>query len=135
MLAGLALGAAGGLCLLLITPASPYADLLPVMLGVGAGMGLLTPSVVAAAMRTCPPARQGLASGVNNTARQAGGAIGIAVFGVIAGTPGNAGRFAAGLHVLAVLAAALWIAAMAVTVHGVPSTSTGRNAAKEDDGT
>jgi hypothetical protein len=83
----------------------------------------------------CPPARQALAGGVNNTARQAGGAIGIAVFGVIAGTPGNAGRFAAGLHVLAVLAAALWAAAMAVTAHGVPSVSAGRNAAKEDDAT
>ena len=116
MLAGLAVGAAGCLCLFLVTPASPYADLLPVMLGVGAGMGLLTPSVVAAAMRTCPPARQGLASGVNNTARQAAGAIGIAVFGVIAGNPGSADRFVAGLHVLAVLSAALWVAAMALTI-------------------
>lgn len=116
MLAGLTLGAAGCLCLFLVTAASPYADLVPVMLGVGAGMGLLTPSVVVAAMRTCPPARQGLASGVNNTARQAAGAIGIAVFGVVAGNPGNASSFVAGLHVLAVISAALWIAAIAVIV-------------------
>lgn len=135
MLAGLALGAAGGLSLLLVTPESPYASVLPVMLGVGIGMGLLTPSVVAAAMRTCPPARQGLASGVNNTARQAAGAIGIAVFGVIAGSPGNAGRFVTGLHILAVLAAALWLAGIAVSVPGVPSISAGGNAAKGGDGT
>lgn len=134
MLAGLALGAAGGLCLLLVTPASPYADLLPVMLGIGAGMGLLTPSVVAAAMRTCPPARQGLASGVNNTARQAAGAIGIAVFGVIAGTPGNAGRFATGLHILAVLSAALWAVAIAATVPGVPAASADGKALKGGGG-
>lgn len=42
---------------------------------------------MAAAIGAVPAARSGLASAVNNTARQAGGAIGIAAFGGLAGAP------------------------------------------------
>ncbi|WP_460519718.1 MFS transporter [Humibacter antri] len=50
----------------------------------GAGIGILTPAVVAGALAALPDAL-GAASGVGNTARQVGGAIGVAVFGVLAG--------------------------------------------------
>jgi DHA2 family methylenomycin A resistance protein-like MFS transporter len=59
-------------------------------------MGLLTASVVAAAIRAVPAERAGLASGVNNTARQAAGAFGIAIFGAVAGPPESREAFAAG---------------------------------------
>ena len=72
LLAGAAIAAAGQLCLLLVTPATGYPRLVPALLGVGLGVGLFTAPVVAAAMRAVPPERSGLASGVNNTARQAG---------------------------------------------------------------
>jgi DHA2 family methylenomycin A resistance protein-like MFS transporter len=49
----------------------------------GSGIGVLTPAVVAGALASVEPARAGLASGVNNTARQAGGAVGVAVYGAI----------------------------------------------------
>lgn len=120
MLGGLALGAAGGAALLLITPGGPYPQLLPSLLGLGLGMGLLTPSVVTAAMRTCPPERQGLASGTNNTARQAGGALGVAVFGAMTGSPGHPDSFVAGLHAIAFLSAALWLVAIVITLRVVP---------------
>lgn len=74
MALGLLLGAAGAASLLLLTPESPYASLLPALVGLGLGMGFLTAAVVAAAMRSVRPERAGLASAVNNTARQAGGA-------------------------------------------------------------
>ncbi|NUP47975.1 MAG: MFS transporter, partial [Catenulispora sp.] len=55
-----------------------------------------------------PARRSGLASAVNNTARQAGGAIGIAVAGAVAGQPGDSG-FLRGLHAVALGAAVLYV--------------------------
>jgi len=115
MSAGLAIGAAGSLGLLLITPTGPYSRLLPALLALGIGMGLLTAATVAAAMRAVPPERAGLASGVNNTARQAAGAIGIAIYGALASSPTNPRHFVTGLHDLGILGAALWLSALIIT--------------------
>jgi DHA2 family methylenomycin A resistance protein-like MFS transporter len=87
-----------------------FTNLLPGLLLWGIGMGLLTPAVVAAAVRSVPGERAGLGSAVNNTARQAGGAIGIAVCGALAGTPGSAG-FLGGFHTVALVVATLFVAA------------------------
>ncbi|KAB1647051.1 MFS transporter [Pseudoclavibacter sp. CFCC 14310] len=51
----------------------------------GAGLGVLTPAIVASALKATPAA-PGLASGASNTARQAGGALGIALFAAVAGS-------------------------------------------------
>lgn len=120
MLAGLLLGAAGAASLLLVGPDSSYLRLVPVLLGLGLGMGLLTPSVVAASLQAGPSELPGLSSGVNNTARQAGGALGIAVFGAMAQDTASAERFTNGLHHIGVLAVALWLAAAALTLLAVP---------------
>lgn len=64
----------------------------------GCGLGLLTPAVVAAALRAVPEA-PGLASGASNTARQTGGALGIALFAAVAG-PSFAPDFAVRTAVL-----------------------------------
>lgn len=117
MVAGLALGVLGMLNLVLLDEDSGYAALLPTLLGLGIGMGLLTTAVVTAAVSGIPAGRAGVASGVNNTARQAGGALGIAVLGAVAGEPGA--RFVAGLHVAGLIAGALWLAAIGVTLAGV----------------
>jgi DHA2 family methylenomycin A resistance protein-like MFS transporter len=85
----------------------------------GLGLGLLTPSVVAAAMGAVEPDRAGLAAAVNNTARQAGGAIGIAASGAVAGSPARAG-FVHGFHAVALGAAALYVAAAALALVAVP---------------
>lgn len=76
---------------------------------------------VASAMGSVPPDRAGLASGVNNTARQAAGAIGIAIFGAIAGSPADPDRFVAGLHALGAIAAALWLGALGLALVVLPS--------------
>src|SRR3954471_24196712 len=85
-------------------------SLLPSLLLWGVGLALLTPAVVSAAIAAVPSERAGLASAVNNTARQAGGAIGIAVSGAIAGPPGRA-AFVPGFHGVALGSAALYVAA------------------------
>jgi DHA2 family methylenomycin A resistance protein-like MFS transporter len=115
MLAGLLVGALGLLNLLRIGTTSGYATVLPTLLGLGLGMGLLTAAVVTAAVADVPSSRAGVASGVNNTARQAGGALGVAVFGAVAGEPAARGEFVHGLHVLGVVAAALWLACAGLT--------------------
>jgi DHA2 family methylenomycin A resistance protein-like MFS transporter len=121
MLAGLVVGAAGALTLLGVQPGSGYLDLLPALIGLGVGMGLLTASVVAAAIRAVPADRSGLASGVNNAARQAAGALGIAIFGAVAGRPASHATFVSGLHDLAVASAVLWLLAAVATVLTIPA--------------
>jgi MFS transporter, DHA2 family, methylenomycin A resistance protein len=86
----------------------------------GLGLGLLTPAVVAAAMGAVEPDRAGLAAAVNNTARQAGGAIGIAASGAVAGSPARAG-FVHGFHGVALGAAGLYVAAAALAWAALPS--------------
>ncbi|WP_033262575.1 MFS transporter [Amycolatopsis vancoresmycina] len=110
MVAGLALGALGMLNLVLCNENSGYAALLPTLLGLGAGMGLVTTAVVTAAVGGVPPGRAGVASGINNTARQAGGALGVAVLGARAG---------GGLHAVGLIAGVLWLLAIGVTLAGV----------------
>jgi DHA2 family methylenomycin A resistance protein-like MFS transporter len=94
--------------------------LLPALLGWGVGLALLTPAVVAAAVAAVPADRTGLASGVNNTARQAGGAIGIAGYGAIAGQPAATARFLTGLHATGLITAGLFAVAALGTVRFVP---------------
>src|SRR3954447_23767879 len=49
----------------------------------GMGLGIATPALVSAATEAVPAPRAGMAAAVNNTARQAGGAIGVALIGAI----------------------------------------------------
>lgn len=83
--------AAAGLVLLgEVESSSSYVAMLPALLLWGIGLGILTPAVVSAAIASVPGDRSGLASAINHTSRQAGGAIGIALAGAIAGTPNGA---------------------------------------------
>jgi len=72
--------------------ASPayLANWLPGTLIVGLGIGLTFPVLSAAAVSSLPPHRFAVGSAVNQTARQIGGAIGIAVLVMLLGTPQNA---------------------------------------------
>ncbi|WP_458249054.1 MFS transporter [Streptomyces sp. MAI_2237] len=97
-----------------------YAVLSPAFLLWGVGMGFLTPAVVAAAIAAVPARRSGLASAVNNTARQTGGAIGIAVAGAIAGPPTDGPRFVRGFHAVALGAAGLHTAAAVLALAVLP---------------
>jgi DHA2 family methylenomycin A resistance protein-like MFS transporter len=120
MLLGLGLGAAGVAQLAGWAAATPFIRLLPAMLTWGVGLGVLTPAVVAAALSAVPARHAGLASGVNNTARQAGGVAGIALYGSIAGSPADPTRFVAGLHLTGLMTAGLFVAAAVATALSIP---------------
>lgn len=117
---GLLIAAAGLALLIRVNPSSDYGVMLPAFLLWGIGLGLLTPAVVAAAIAAVPGERSGLASAINNTARQAGGAIGIAVAGAIAGQPGSASHFLRGFHTVAAGSALLYLAAGLLAVCLLP---------------
>lgn len=109
IITGFVLAAAGLVLLAFAHPGSGYAAiLLPAFLAWGIGLGLLTPAVVAAAVAATPSERGGLASAVNNTARQAGGAIGVAVAGAVAGSPDTA-SFVSRMHSVAAGVAVLFV--------------------------
>ena len=113
MVGGLLLAAVGVALLALVDEDSSAVALLPALLPWGIGLGLLTPAVVAAAMASVPAPRAGLASAINNTARQAGGAIGIAAFGALAGEPAQRSHFLNGFHAGGLIVAGLYCAAAA----------------------
>ncbi len=115
MLGGLLLAAPGVALLTLSGATTGYLTLLPALVLWGVGLALLTPAVVSAAVSAVPAGRAGLASAVNNTTRQAAGAIGIAAFGAIASAPEGPG-FVHGFHVVAGIAAVLLLAAAAATL-------------------
>jgi MFS transporter, DHA2 family, methylenomycin A resistance protein len=119
--AGLLIAAVGLGLLAMAQPHSSYGLLLPAFLLWGVGLGMLTPAVVAAAISAVPAQRAGLASAINNTARQAGGAIGIAVAGAIAGQP-DAPDFLAGFHVTAIGAAGLYVVVAVLAVTLIPGS-------------
>ncbi|MEV0052003.1 MFS transporter [Saccharopolyspora shandongensis] len=116
MVCGAVIAAAGSGCWALASPGGGYAEVVPVLVACGIGAGLLTTPVVAAAVGALGPRRSGLASGVNNTMRQTGTALGVAVFGAIAGSPAAPADFTAGLHRLAAVGVLLWLVAIACSL-------------------
>ncbi|PSL53387.1 EmrB/QacA subfamily drug resistance transporter [Saccharothrix carnea] len=82
--AGMALYAAGVLGVAFVPDATstPATFVVPMLL-VGFGMGLALAPATTEAMRGIPPERVGIASGVLNTARQTGAALGAAVVGAV----------------------------------------------------
>lgn len=121
MLVGVLLAAVGVGLLTRLTGTSSYLELLLALLAWGTGLAFLTPAVVAAAVGSVPGERAGLASAVNNTARQAGGAVGIAAFGAVAGSPSGQG-FLAGFHLAAAIAAGLFGASAVLSARFISST-------------
>jgi EmrB/QacA subfamily drug resistance transporter len=85
LLAGLGVLAAG-LVLLVRVPVEPgyAADVLPALIIMGLGFGVVAPAIIMLAMADAEPRETGLVSGLTNTAQQAGAALGLAVLAVVA---------------------------------------------------
>ena len=83
LVVGMALTAVGLLLMTGVDSETTWLDLLPGLIVIGAGIGLANPLVTFAHLGVLPPVQGGLASGINNTARQLGLAIGIAVLGAL----------------------------------------------------
>jgi EmrB/QacA subfamily drug resistance transporter len=124
LLAGLALVAAG----LLVFHRAPidagYAtDLLPAMVLLGVGAGLVFPALMTLAMSAATPEDSGLASGLVNTTQQVGGALGLAVLATLATTAtgtqlahgaSSATALTDGYHLAFMIAAVLVLVAIAI---------------------
>jgi EmrB/QacA subfamily drug resistance transporter len=82
--AGLALVGAGALLQARLGAGSGWAALLPGLVVAGVGVGLVSPTLVSAALAAVPSERSGMAAGAVNTMRQVGFALGIAALGAVA---------------------------------------------------
>jgi hypothetical protein len=80
---GLALTGAGLMLMRGLDATSGWTALLPGFLVAGAGVGLTNPALASTAIGVVPPARSGMASGINSTFRQVGIATGVAALGSI----------------------------------------------------
>ncbi len=114
--AGQLLSAAGLLAIRGLEPSSPWTVMLPGLLVLGIGIGLANPAVTYAALGVVPATRSGMASGVSNTFRQVGIAIGIAVLGILlpAQVQGDPAAFAAALDQILLVSAGVAVAGAAL---------------------
>lgn len=80
---GTVLAAAGFVALGLLRPDWPYALLATGLILLAVGTGLLMPPATAALVGSLPEAKAGVGSAMNDTTREVGGAIGIAVIGAL----------------------------------------------------
>jgi MFS transporter, DHA2 family, methylenomycin A resistance protein len=119
MLAGLVCGAAGFAGLIAAGQSTSYLVLVPALIAAGAGMAFTMPAATAATIESAPADHAGIASGVLNAARQAGGAIGVALLGTLL-----AGRsFVPGLHVAMGVSAGSFLVGAAVTALAVDTAA------------
>ena len=100
--AGLALSAAGMVLMTLAGVSSSWTAMLPGLMVGMVGVGLFNPAVIAVALDGIPEAQSGLAAGVNDTARQAGIAVGVAGLGALipsgSALGGSPAEYVDGLH-------------------------------------
>jgi EmrB/QacA subfamily drug resistance transporter len=114
--AGLLLIGAGLLLMRAVNPNSEWTALLPGLLIGGLAIGVISPALAAAMVSVLPVERSGVASGINNTFRQLGIAIGIAGLGAIfehrvGGTLDPRVGIVAGLDAVLLVAATVALAA------------------------
>jgi predicted MFS family arabinose efflux permease len=81
--AGLAVSGSGLLLMSGIGADSEWTTLLGGFLVLGAGVGLLNPVIGDVALSVVPKERSGMAAGINDTFRQVGVAVGVAIWGAV----------------------------------------------------
>jgi DHA2 family methylenomycin A resistance protein-like MFS transporter len=110
MTIGLIVGALGFAALTPLGAQTPYVAMLAGLLILPLGIGLIVPAMTTALLASVEKERSGIASGVLNTVRQAGGALGVAVLGSLLSAHGIIGMrtsfIASAILLLAVVAVA-----------------------------
>jgi MFS transporter, DHA2 family, methylenomycin A resistance protein len=105
---------AGGLLILLIAgTGTPTGEILGLVVPLGIGGGLSVPPLTAALLDAVGAERAGLASGVLNAGRQLGGALGVAIMGVLLTSVGG---FVPGMRVSLLAGAALLVLTTILTL-------------------
>ena len=105
MVIGGLIGAAGYGLLVTLGATSSFAQMLPIFLLIPFGMGLGVPAMTTAILAGVHHAWSGTASAVLNAARQAAGAMGVAIFGALAAN----GQAVGGLHASGLISAAMLV--------------------------
>ena len=83
VMTGLGLVVAGMLALSTIAADSPYPIVIAYFMMMAAGMGMTMAPATEAVMGSLPRAKAGVGSAINDTTRQVGGALGVAVIGTV----------------------------------------------------
>ncbi len=117
MILGALIGMLGYALLLRLNAETSLLNMLPAFLLIPGGMGLAVPAMTTSILSSVPRERSGTASAVLNTARQTGGAIGVAVFGALLGHGRD--QIISGLHTSALISTALLLAAAALAWLGM----------------
>jgi DHA2 family methylenomycin A resistance protein-like MFS transporter len=111
MICGALIAALGYASLHFVGATTPLIGLLLPFLLIPSGMGLAVPAMTTAILASVEKQRAGTASAVLNTARQAGGAVGVAAFGALVSGAGAA-HIVFGMQVATAISAGLLIAAL-----------------------
>lgn len=117
MVLGALIDAVGFLLFLPLDAHSAYLLMLPAFALLPCGMGLGVPAMTTTVLSAVDKQASGTASGVLNSARQAAGAIGVALFGSLAGD--NNAQMVSGLHSSAWIALGLLLLAAALAFRGI----------------
>jgi EmrB/QacA subfamily drug resistance transporter len=80
---GLSIAAIGLIIASRLTAGASYPEVLASLVVLAAGMALVMPPATESIMGSLPPAKAGVGSAVNDTTRQVGGALGVAVLGSV----------------------------------------------------
>ena len=92
---GLTIGAAGFVLFARVSGENSWIAMLPGLILIPAGIGMAVPAMTTALLGAVRQGEAGLASGVLNTVRQAGGAIGVALFSTLFGAGSGNGMYLA----------------------------------------
>jgi len=130
MLAGALVAALGYGSLHFVDASTPLAALLVPFLLIPTGMGFAVPAMTTAVLASVAPERAGIASAVLNTARQAGGAMGVAAFGALAGG-GGAAQVVSGLRIETAVSVALLVTAALLATRVRPDAHRGASSARQ----
>jgi MFS family permease len=113
-----------------ISPAIPYADLIPPFLIAGTGLGFFFAPITRLTLSYAPSELEGIASGTSYALRQVGTVLGVAVLGSVfsaAGGLGSPGQFTTGLTAALTVSTAI-LGASALVVLLAPETRPARRA-------
>ncbi|MFM0361651.1 MFS transporter [Paraburkholderia sediminicola] len=110
-----------------VDASTPLVGLLLPFLLIPSGMGLAVPAMTTAVLASVEAQRAGTASAVLNTARQAGGAVGVAAFGALA-SGAAATQIVAGMQAATVISVGLLVVGgvMGCLVHPEPQGSSSK---------
>ncbi len=100
----------------LVTPTTPYADVVVPFIVCGVGMTLFFVPLASLVLGAVPRALEGIASGANAAFRELGGVLGIAVLGAVFSTHGS---YRSGQDYVSGMTAAVYVGAAVVAVGAV----------------